>query len=100
LAASPTRWMRRWKPIGLSIQATDLAPKRLELFQEIVPGLNHLAIMANPASPNAALEISELRSSAATLGVKTAVLRSTALLLRRRHRCAAYSSLGGLALRL
>ncbi len=76
MAASPTRWMRRWKPIGLSIQATDLAPKRLELFQEIVPGLNHLAIMANPASPNAALEISELRSSAATLGVKTAVSRT------------------------
>src|SRR6266508_2214122 len=86
--------------IGLSIQATDLAPKCLELFQEIVPGLNHLAIMANPASPNAALEISELRSSAATLGVKTAVLRSTALLLRRRHRCAAHSSLVSLALRL
>jgi ABC-type uncharacterized transport system substrate-binding protein len=33
---------------GLSIQATDLAPKRLELFREILPDLVRLAIMAPP----------------------------------------------------
>ena len=32
---------------GLSIQATDLAGKRLELLREVVPGLHRLAIMAN-----------------------------------------------------
>ena len=32
---------------GLSIQATDLAGKRLELLREVVPGLRRLAIMAN-----------------------------------------------------
>jgi ABC-type uncharacterized transport system substrate-binding protein len=32
---------------GLSLQATDLAAKRLELLREIVPGLRRLAILAN-----------------------------------------------------
>jgi putative tryptophan/tyrosine transport system substrate-binding protein len=58
---------------GLSIQAVDLAAKRLELFREIVPGLIRLAIMANPASPNVPPEISELRSSAATLGIEATI---------------------------
>jgi hypothetical protein len=36
---------------GLSIQATDLAGKRLELLREVVPGLHRLAIMANVIYP-------------------------------------------------
>jgi putative tryptophan/tyrosine transport system substrate-binding protein len=32
---------------GLSLQQTDVAGKRLELLREVVPGLRHLAIMAN-----------------------------------------------------
>ena len=36
---------------GLSIQATDLAGKRLELLREVVPGLRRLAIMANVGNP-------------------------------------------------
>jgi putative ABC transport system substrate-binding protein len=58
---------------GLSIQATDLASKRLELFREIVPGLNRLAIMANASSPNSAIEIGELRSAAPVLGIDFSV---------------------------
>jgi putative ABC transport system substrate-binding protein len=58
---------------GLSIQATDLASKRLELFREIVPGLTRLAIMANVSSPNSALEIGELRSTAPVLGIDAGV---------------------------
>jgi putative tryptophan/tyrosine transport system substrate-binding protein len=58
---------------GLSIQAVDVAAKRLELFREIVPGLIRLAIMANPASPNVPPEISELRSSAPMLGIEATI---------------------------
>jgi hypothetical protein len=58
---------------GLSIQATDLASKRLELFREIVPSFNRLAIMANASSPNSALEIGELRSTAPVLGIDFSV---------------------------
>ena len=32
---------------GLSLQATDLAGKRIELLREVVPGLRRLAIMGN-----------------------------------------------------
>jgi putative ABC transport system substrate-binding protein len=56
---------------GLSIQATDLASKRLELFREIVPNLDLVAIMANASSPNSALEIGELRSATSVLGIAT-----------------------------
>ena len=36
---------------GLSLQATDIAGKRLELLREVVPGLRRLAIMANVGNP-------------------------------------------------
>src|SRR5499426_2333278 len=42
---------------GLSIQATDLAGKRLELLREVVPGLHRLAIMANVDLPSAEMEM-------------------------------------------
>ena len=35
---------------GLSMQATDLAGKRLELLREVLPGLQRLAILANVLS--------------------------------------------------
>ena len=42
---------------GLSLQATDAAGKRLELLREIVPGLHHLAVMANSGNPSAVLDM-------------------------------------------
>src|SRR5882757_4917595 len=38
---------------GLSLQWTDLAAKRLELFREVVPDLRRLAIMANASASGA-----------------------------------------------
>jgi len=58
---------------GLSIQAVDLAAKRLELLREILPGLIRLAVMANPASPNVPPELDELRSTARMLGIQASV---------------------------
>jgi putative tryptophan/tyrosine transport system substrate-binding protein len=55
---------------GLSIQATDLAAKRLELLHEVVPGLRRLAIMANPGAPPAALEMAETQTTARALGLE------------------------------
>jgi len=54
---------------GLSLQATDLAGKRLELLREVVPGLRRLAIMANAGSPPAVLEMTEVQTTARTLGL-------------------------------
>ena len=50
---------------GLSIQATDLAGKRLELLREIVPGLRRLAIMANADASPAVLEMAEVQANGA-----------------------------------
>jgi len=41
---------------GLSLEATDVAGKRVELLREIVPRLRRLAIMANVEYPAAALD--------------------------------------------
>ena len=59
---------------GLSIQAADLAGKRLELLREVVPGLRRLAIMANVGNPVAVLEMSEVQAAARTLGLEVITL--------------------------
>ena len=54
---------------GLSIQATDVAGKRLELLREVVPSLRRLAIIGNVGSPIAVLEMREVETAARTLGL-------------------------------
>jgi putative ABC transport system substrate-binding protein len=54
---------------GLSLQATDVAGKRVELLHEVVPRLRRLAIMANVEYPAAALEMSQVQTAARTLGL-------------------------------
>jgi putative ABC transport system substrate-binding protein len=36
---------------GLSVLATDLAGKRLDLLRQLVPGLRRVAIMGNVSNP-------------------------------------------------
>jgi putative tryptophan/tyrosine transport system substrate-binding protein len=55
---------------GLSLQATDLAGKRLELLREVLPGLRRLAIMANAGAPPAVLEMAEVQTTARALGLE------------------------------
>jgi putative ABC transport system substrate-binding protein len=53
---------------GLSLFATDLAGKRLELLREIVPGLRRLAILGNVGSN--VLELNEVQTTAKMLGLE------------------------------
>src|SRR5262249_11775017 len=55
---------------GLSVQQADVAGKKLELLREVVPGLRHLAIMANTGNPGVMLEMGEAQAAARTLGLK------------------------------
>ena len=55
---------------GSSIQATDLAGKRVGLLREAVPGLRSLAIMANSDSPPAMVEMRETQATARALGLE------------------------------
>jgi putative ABC transport system substrate-binding protein len=54
---------------GLSLQGPDIGSKRLGLMREAVPGLRRLAIIANPASPQAAAELDEVKAKAIGLGL-------------------------------
>jgi putative ABC transport system substrate-binding protein len=59
---------------GLSIQATDLAGKRIEFLREVVPGLRRLAIMADVGYPAAVMETGEVQAAARTLDLEVAAL--------------------------
>jgi ABC-type uncharacterized transport system substrate-binding protein len=55
---------------GLSVQAADLAGKRLEILREVVPGLRRLAIMGHVGNPTYVLQRGEAQAAAHTLGLE------------------------------
>jgi putative ABC transport system substrate-binding protein len=57
---------------GLSLEAPNLAGKRIELLREVVPDLRRLAIMVNVGNPLAVLEMAEVQAMARTLGIDVA----------------------------
>jgi len=59
---------------GLSIQANELAGKRLEIAREIVPGLHRLAIMFNVGNAQPVLEMGETQAAARMLGLEVVPL--------------------------
>ena len=54
---------------GLSIQANELAGKRLEFARELVPQLHRLAIMFNVGNSQPVLEMGETQAAARMLGL-------------------------------
>jgi putative tryptophan/tyrosine transport system substrate-binding protein len=60
---------------GLSVQAAEVAGKRLELLRETVPRLRRLAVMAHAGFPDAALEIGHVEAAAHTQGIEVAPLQ-------------------------
>ena len=60
---------------GFSLQATDLAAKRLQLLAEIVPGLHRLAIIANSDSPAAMTELREVEATAGAFKFEVVTLK-------------------------
>ena len=59
---------------GLSLQATNLAGKRLELLREVIPQLSRLAIIFNAGNDQTVLEMSETQVAAHSLGLEVAPL--------------------------
>jgi putative ABC transport system substrate-binding protein len=59
---------------GLSVQATDVAGKRVELLRELFPGVRTLTIMANLGYAAAAREVSEVQAGARSVGFETTML--------------------------
>jgi putative ABC transport system substrate-binding protein len=54
---------------GLSVQAPDLAGKRLGLLREVFPRVRRLAVLVNVDYPAAILEMREVQATARTLGL-------------------------------
>ena len=55
---------------GLTSIAGDLEGKRLELLREVVPGLSHVAVFWNPASPFQVVAEKEVQAAARVLRMK------------------------------
>lgn len=54
---------------GISLFATDLIPKRVELLKELLPDVKRLAIIANPQHPGQFKELDAARAAAGRLAI-------------------------------
>ena len=63
---------------GRTFMSPDLAAKRLQLLREIVPGISHVAIMANTAHQGTLSMLAHFQSSAQALGVKLEIVEPQA----------------------
>jgi ABC-type uncharacterized transport system substrate-binding protein len=54
---------------GLSLQSSEIGTKRLEILREAIPGLKHLAVMANANYPGSARESAAVQEAARKLGL-------------------------------
>jgi putative ABC transport system substrate-binding protein len=59
---------------GLSMQATDLAGKRVELLREAVPHLKRLALLGNVGIPQVVLEMREVEAASQRLDLQVVPL--------------------------
>jgi putative ABC transport system substrate-binding protein len=59
---------------GLSLQAPDLAGKRLELLREVIPSLRRVAVLINVGNAAAVRELGEVQAAARTLGLELITL--------------------------
>ena len=55
---------------GVTSIAPEMEGKRLELLREVVPGISHIAVLWNAASPVQVIQERETRAAAQVLGVK------------------------------
>ena len=64
---------------GLSLMAVEFNGKRLELLQEILPGLRRVAVIGNPEHPGAQLERAFSEETAQRLGLSIAYMPTRSL---------------------
>jgi putative ABC transport system substrate-binding protein len=62
---------------GIYQWAGDLAAKRFEILHELVPAINEIAVIVNPASFEAESVMKEVELAAGTLGLKTKALAAS-----------------------
>jgi putative ABC transport system substrate-binding protein len=60
---------------GVSLQAHDLAGKRVEILREILPGLQRIAVIANAGYSAAVQEMNEIETIARTVDIEVSRLK-------------------------
>jgi putative ABC transport system substrate-binding protein len=61
---------------GLSAQASDIAAKRLQFLEDLIPGKKLVAVLGNPDTPYTALALQEVRTAAASIGQPLAIFEA------------------------
>ena len=61
---------------GVSSLSVEVSPKRLEFMHEVLPTAAVFAVVANPTSPTAPLQLKNLYTASETLGVQLHVLHA------------------------
>ena len=62
---------------GMTIISADLAPKRLGLLRELVPGAAVFAALTNPRTPEGRVQSSDIRAAAQALGLKMRIFETS-----------------------
>jgi putative tryptophan/tyrosine transport system substrate-binding protein len=62
---------------GVTSLNFEVAPKRLELLRELLPGATSVAVLVNPSNPNAETVPRDLRGTAAALGLNLNVAHAS-----------------------
>jgi putative tryptophan/tyrosine transport system substrate-binding protein len=62
---------------GVTSLNFEVAPKRLELLRELLPGATSVAVLVNPSNPNADTVPRDLRGTAAALGLNLNVAHAS-----------------------
>jgi putative tryptophan/tyrosine transport system substrate-binding protein len=62
---------------GVSSLSVEVSRKRLEFLHEILPRAPVIAVVANPTSPTASLQLSILQEAAGTIGVQLQILQAS-----------------------
>ena len=62
---------------GVSVFTTELVSKRIQLLRDILPSVKSCALLVNPNSVVAEIEIKELEAIPASLGLQVQILKAT-----------------------
>lgn len=62
---------------GVTLFTVTLNPKRLQLLRELVPQAARIALLLNPSSPNAEIQLRELEEAAQSVGQQVGILTAT-----------------------
>ena len=63
---------------GLSIMATEMIGKQLELLKEAVPRISRVAILLNPVNPGTRPQVREAEAAARALGIRLQIVEARA----------------------